>query len=174
MEFWEDIWGYEAYISQTRSHKTNLKSRQHILRVIIQYQVWILERRKTGTSKVEKGQIPETKNTILYVYTTIMSCWTIFKDRKYNIIDLMYEETFYRFRRYNCTDCINIFNICGICIFVLENCKKIPNIKTFLRNKKMIAFLRHNGNLLSKTLFSNFCKITNQHFENKWSNFGIK
>jgi hypothetical protein len=24
-----------------------------------------------------------------------MSCWTIFKDQKYNIIDLMYGETFY-------------------------------------------------------------------------------
>jgi hypothetical protein len=38
--------------------KTNLKSRQHILRVIIQY-----SRRNAGTTKVEKGQNEETKST---------------------------------------------------------------------------------------------------------------
>jgi hypothetical protein len=66
MEFWKGIWYYEACISQTRRQKTNLKSRQHILGVIIQY-----SSTNTGTTKVGKGQIQETKNTIQNVYTTI-------------------------------------------------------------------------------------------------------
>jgi hypothetical protein len=50
--------------------------------VIIQY-----SSSNTGNTQVEKGQIEETKATTYHVYTTIMSCLTTFKDRKYNIID---------------------------------------------------------------------------------------
>jgi hypothetical protein len=41
-----------------KTSKDNLKSRQHILRVIQQY-----SSRNAGTTQVEKGQIEETKNT---------------------------------------------------------------------------------------------------------------
>jgi hypothetical protein len=41
-----------------KTSKDNLKSRQHILRVIRQY-----SSRNTGNTQVENGQIEETKNT---------------------------------------------------------------------------------------------------------------
>jgi hypothetical protein len=59
MAFCKEIWGYAACISQIRRQETNLKDRQHILSMIIQY-----SSKNTGTTKVEKGQIEETKNNI--------------------------------------------------------------------------------------------------------------
>jgi hypothetical protein len=64
MEFWKGIWGYEACISQIRRQKTNLKSWQHILRVIIQY-----SSRNTGTTQVENNQIEEIKSPFPYTCT---------------------------------------------------------------------------------------------------------
>jgi hypothetical protein len=52
MAFLKGICDYETFVSQTKRQKTNLKSRQHILRVIIQY----YSSRNTGTTQVDKGQ----------------------------------------------------------------------------------------------------------------------
>ena len=49
MEFWEGVSGYEACISQLSRQKTGLKSRQHIMSVIIQYLS-----RDNGATQLEK------------------------------------------------------------------------------------------------------------------------
>jgi hypothetical protein len=51
MEFLKEIRGYEACISQIRRQRTNLKSRQHILRVIHHY-----SSRNIGTTQLENAE----------------------------------------------------------------------------------------------------------------------
>jgi hypothetical protein len=66
MEFWKGVWGTEACISHTRRQKTNLKSRQHILRMIIQYLSW-------NTEKSPKVKRAKKKNHVKYHITCIHS-----------------------------------------------------------------------------------------------------
>jgi hypothetical protein len=51
MEFRKGIRGYEACVSQIRCQKTNLKIRQHILRVIQHY-----SSRNIGTTQLENAE----------------------------------------------------------------------------------------------------------------------
>jgi hypothetical protein len=77
VEFLKGIRGYEACKLQIGCQKTDFKSRHHILRVIQQY-----SSRNIGTTQLEKCRKVKTESTI---NTTIMSCHTIFKNRRLNV-----------------------------------------------------------------------------------------
>jgi hypothetical protein len=58
MEFWKEIWGYEACISLIRRQKDILNQQATYSKGDLQY-----SSRNTGITQVEIGQIEEYKNT---------------------------------------------------------------------------------------------------------------